>query len=91
MAPSSQLRIVGLMLLITVGWFFTMAESVSALDIDPRQQYEFAESLFHQGQYRRAAEEYQRFAFFFPDNPDRRKATFKAGLAFFKSGPMERI
>ena len=55
---------------------------LQALTIDSEQQYQFAESLFDSHQYRRAAEEYQRFAFFFPGDRRRRPALFKAGQAF---------
>jgi len=55
---------------------------LQALTIDGQRQYQFAESLFNSRQYRRAAEEYQRFAFFFPGDPRQRPALFKAGQAF---------
>lgn len=53
-----------------------------ALTIDGDQQFQFAEELFSSRQYRRAAEEYQRFAFFFPLDSRQRPARFKAGQAF---------
>jgi tetratricopeptide (TPR) repeat protein len=53
-----------------------------AATIDPQQQMEYAERLFNQGQYRRAAEEYQRFAFFFADHPNRREAIMRSGQSF---------
>jgi tetratricopeptide (TPR) repeat protein len=52
-----------------------------ALTIDSEQQFQFAETLYNGRQYRRAAEEYQRFAFFFPKDPRQRPARFKAGQA----------
>jgi tetratricopeptide (TPR) repeat protein len=55
---------------------------LQALTIDGDRQYQFAESLFKSNQYRRAAEEYQRFSFFFPGDARRRQALFKAGQAF---------
>lgn len=55
---------------------------LQALTIDSDRQYQFAETLFNDGQYRRAAEEYQRFGFFFPQDARRRQALFKAGQAF---------
>lgn len=54
--------------------------------IYPHQQLQFADSLFEQGQYLRAAEEYQRFVFFFPDAPGRPQAIFRAGQAFLQAG-----
>jgi tetratricopeptide (TPR) repeat protein len=56
--------------------------SLRALTIDGDRQYQFAEALFNSHQYRRAAEEYQRFIFFFPDDARRRPARFKAGQAY---------
>jgi tetratricopeptide (TPR) repeat protein len=55
---------------------------LQALTIDGDRQYDFAETLFNGGQYRRAAEEYQRFGFFFPQDARRRRALLKAGRAF---------
>jgi tetratricopeptide (TPR) repeat protein len=57
-------------------------DSLSALTIDGDRQYQFAEELFDRHQYRRAAEEYQRFSFFFAQDTRRRPALFKAGQAF---------
>jgi tetratricopeptide (TPR) repeat protein len=57
-------------------------DNLSALTIDADQQYQFAAELFNRHQYRRAAEEYQRFDFFFPQDSRRRPALFKAGQAF---------
>jgi tetratricopeptide (TPR) repeat protein len=59
-----------------------LASSPQPLTIDAGQQLQFADTLFNQQQYRRAAEEYQRFAFFFPQDPRQRQARFKAGRAF---------
>jgi tetratricopeptide (TPR) repeat protein len=52
-----------------------------ALTIESEQQFQFAETLYNGHQYRRAAEEYQRFAFFFPADSRQRQALFKAGQA----------
>jgi tetratricopeptide (TPR) repeat protein len=53
------------------------------LTIDARQQFDYADTLYNQGQYRRAGEEYQRFAFFFADDPRARTARFRAGQSFY--------
>ena len=55
---------------------------LQALTIDGDRQYQFAETLFKNHQYRRAAEEYQKFAFFFTADIRQRQALFKAGRAF---------
>ncbi len=57
--------------------------SADPLSIEPDQQFAFAQHLYQNGQYRRAAEEYQRFAFFFPDEPRSREALYLAGDAYF--------
>ncbi len=54
----------------------------SVVTIDPSRQRAFANQLFENGQYLRAAEEYQRFAFFFPDQPDSRSMQYNAGKSF---------
>lgn len=54
----------------------------ATVNIDPVLQAQFADSLMKNRQYRRAAEEYQRFAFFFQDHPDRRAMQLNAGRAF---------
>ncbi len=57
-----------------------------AIVIDAEQQYGYAEKLYEEQQYRRAADEFDRFTHFFPDHPDRRMAGFKAGTSLFKAG-----
>lgn len=73
---------------------FTLMASrpAQALTIDANHQFEFAEALFKTHQYRRAAEEYQRFAFFFPFDSRKRSALFKTGQAFLLAkDPMSAI
>ena len=77
--PIEQTFFAALLLLIC------MAQTGTAATIDPHQQMEYADRLFDQGQYRRAAEEYQRYAFFFPDNPNRRQAVLRSGQAFLQA------
>ena len=76
--PPTVIRIVLLIAVIIMGpmgW----PDACRALTIDGNQQYRFAEQLFNTRQYRRAAEEYERFAFFFPDDSRHQSALFKAG------------
>ena len=61
--------------------FFCPAQA-SVVTIDPLRQEAFADQLFKNGQYLRAAEEYQRFAFFFKDHPKNRLMQFNAGKSF---------
>ena len=68
--------------LVCTLFMFALPAASGAMTIDAEQQYRFAEALFDSHQYRRAAEEYQRFAFFFPDDPRQRRSSFMAGQAF---------
>ena len=54
--------------------------------LDADGQYEYAEHLQQQGRYLLAAAEYQRFAYYFPDDPRARPAEFKSGQAYFQAG-----
>jgi tetratricopeptide (TPR) repeat protein len=56
------------------------------MTIDAEQQFGYAETLFNNQQYLKAAEEYQRFAFFFKDHPKNRTARFRAGESFLLAG-----
>jgi tetratricopeptide (TPR) repeat protein len=69
--------LVALSAMVSNGW---------ALTIDAQQQLHYADQLFKEQQYRRAAEEYQRFAFFFSDHPQQRSALYKSGRAFLLAG-----
>lgn len=57
-----------------------------AITIDAQQQLGFADHLFQNQQYHRAAEEYQRFAYFFKDHPQQRFALYKSGESFLLAG-----
>lgn len=62
------------------------AEDAPSVVIDARTQWQFAEQLFQEGRFQQAAQEYERFAFFFPHNPDRRNAILKAGQSYMLAG-----
>jgi hypothetical protein len=73
--------------IILIGLFLGSAFAQSpALTIDADQQMAFADHLFQLGQFRRAAEEYQRFAFFFPDHPLASRAMLKSGQGYAAAG-----
>jgi tetratricopeptide (TPR) repeat protein len=74
-------------LLFLCSWMLALAPVwASALVIDAQRQLQYADQLYSQGQFVRAAEEYERFAFFFPDAPEHHLALFKAGQAFLQAG-----
>ncbi len=66
--------------------FIGMASPALGMTIDGEQQFGYAETLFNNQQYLRAAEEFQRFAYFFKDHPKNRTARFRAGESFLLAG-----
>lgn len=82
-----RMRLAPAMFLLAWMAAFTSSPPVSyALTIDARQQLDYADQLFKNQQYLRAAEAYQRFAFFFADHPKQRAALYKSGQSFFLAG-----
>ena len=73
-------------LLVWAYVFIVGTQSIWALTIDAQQQLDYADQLFADQQYRRAAEEYQRFAFFFNDHPRQRNVLFKSGESSLLAG-----
>lgn len=66
--------------------FFIAVPPGFAITIDAQQQLDYADRLFAEKQYLRAAEAYQRFGFFFKDHPLQRAILFKSGEAFLLAG-----
>ena len=62
--------------------------NAEALTISADQQLAYADQLYQNSQFRRAAEEYQRFTFFFADDPRQAAVLYKAGEAFFQDQDM---
>jgi tetratricopeptide (TPR) repeat protein len=52
------------------------------LTIEPDAQFNFAEDHLEKGRFRQAIDEFQRFIYFFPDDPRSEAARFKIGLSF---------
>lgn len=72
-----------------VAWTLVLlifAPSCFAITIDAQQQLDYADRLFSEKQYLRAAEAYQRFAFFFKDHPLQRTIVYKSGESFLLAG-----
>ena len=76
---------VGLLLLASVSW----GGAQKLLIIDGDQQYAYAESLYAQGKYQRAIDEFERFIYFFPDDQRVGIARFKVGSAYRHSARLE--
>ena len=49
------------------------------------RQFEYAESLFKEGDFYRAITEYKRFIFFFPKEEKAEKCYFMIGKSYFKA------
>lgn len=75
------LATLGFCMLLPVG-----GAAATQLVISGRQQLDYAESLYSEGQYRRAAEEFERFVFFFPADPRVRAVRLRVGQTFFLAG-----
>lgn len=56
---------------------------------DSERQFEFAESLFQEGDFFRAITEYKRFIFYYPDDELVEDALFKIGESYFRAGRWE--
>lgn len=56
------------------------------LTINAEQQYRFAMGYFNQNQYFKAIAEFERFIYFFPDNPKVDDAKYHIGIAYYESG-----
>ncbi len=81
MTPTLRIVAIWMALLLPAGHLAVAAE----LTIDPVRQLQFARELREKGQYRRAAEEFQRFAYFFSDHPERRPALLESGKSFLQA------
>ena len=58
--------------------------------INADTQFEYAEFLFNAGSYDAAVVEYQRFAYFFPDDQRQRQSLFRIGESYFKLGTLQK-
>ena len=68
---------------------FPPAAAAEPLQIDARQQFGFAEHYFSQGRYLQAIGEYERFIYFFPEDPGVSQAMYRIGMAWFRAGKYE--
>jgi TolA-binding protein len=66
------------------------APAESDKTISPQQQLEFAEQYFEAGDYFRAATEWERFLFFFPDDPRTDAIRYRIGQACFQNREYEK-
>jgi len=59
------------------------------LIIDSDKQFAFAETLFTQGEFRQAIDEYRRFVYFFPNDPRTDTARFNVGRSYMELNEFE--
>jgi TolA-binding protein len=64
----------------------TAVNQPGSLIIEPGEQFGFAEKYFNEGQYLRAIAEFERFLYFFPNDPRYDNALYKIGQSFFNIG-----
>lgn len=74
---------------IIVFLLFFNAVHINADDADSERQFDFAESLFQEGDFFRAITEYKRFIFFHPEDGLVEDALFKIGESYFRAGRWE--
>jgi TolA-binding protein len=87
MFPNSS-RIASILLVLAIMLART-PEACAHLLIESDQQYAYAQQLLKEQQFRRAAEEFQRFAFLFAEDPRQRTALLRAGEAFLMAGEFD--
>ena len=68
--------------------FISPAHASSVIELDADAQFSYAEHCHKAGDYRRAVDEYKRFAWFFPDDPRKDAALFNIGKALFENGDL---
>lgn len=71
--------------------FFNAARvnEARAAEPDSEKQFDFAESLFQEGDFFRAITEYKRFIFYYPEDELVEDAYFKIGESYFSAGRWE--
>lgn len=85
MGNSRRLRAfvtVFLLLLFALGPRFAHGKTLALIRSD--KQFQFAENYFLKGEYFRAISEYERFIYFFPQDPRVELAMYKVGLSYLK-------
>jgi len=75
--------------LLSVTWLLIFLSAVSGnaeMVIDADRQYDYAHSRFMAGSYDEAIIEFNRFIYFFPEDPRIDPANFQIGMAHFNAG-----
>jgi tetratricopeptide (TPR) repeat protein len=80
---SHKILFLSVVFFITIGQFIS-APVAPAADTSSRQ-FDFAESLFGEGDYYRSISEYKRFMFYFPNDGRVEKAFFRIGESYYRA------
>lgn len=79
----SRFPIAGWLVCLLLGLLPARIALAKTLVIDADGQYAYARHLFQEGQFKEAAHEFDRFAFFFPNDRRVSEARFQVGRCFF--------
>jgi len=81
----TALMVVGTSILFSQQTLIAGTLSMGNFSSDKDRQYRFAQALFKEGRFIRAAVEFERFVSFFPEDPRVPEARYKAAEAYFKA------
>ena len=85
-APRPELICLAAFLWLSLAMLAAAGEAHAELTIDADSQYRYAQSRFDAGAYDEAIIEFNRFVFFFPEDPRIPRARFTTGLALYRAG-----
>ena len=83
------LMVIGTAILFPQQMLIASTSSLGNYSSDKDRQYRFAQALFTEGRYVRAAAEFERFVSFFPKDPRVQAAHYKAAEAYYKAGQFQ--
>jgi len=62
----------------------SLSDEPGELTLSPDQQFKFADFYYEQGEFYRAIGEYNRFLFFFPEDPRGKQAMYNIGMSYLQ-------
>ena len=74
---------------IVLFFFYPLPFACAGLAIDPDTQFEYANECFSNQEYFRAADEYSRFIFSFPEDERVEEARYQIGMSYFRAGQFQ--
>jgi outer membrane protein assembly factor BamD (BamD/ComL family) len=85
-APRRALICLAAFVWLSLAMLTSAGDAHAELTIDADSQYRYAQSRFEAGAYDEAIIEFNRFVFFFPEDPRIPQARFTTGLAHYRAG-----